>query len=196
MNTENAVTEDTTTKSQPVPVASRLHSLAAVLCFAAFGATGLMNPFDRLNPVYLAVGAVVGLAFGFICRVFFSLFLGLGNLGLRRDHGRGVVGAAIARGMSILVPFAAMSLLAAYWLRWSALTPFVSAGLMTAGVAAAIELGRLKPRPGIRDTILASVAAWVLAAAWIYVVGYAVRLPAYVEGVAGLLRVLSRGLSQ
>jgi hypothetical protein len=170
------------------------YSLAALFCFAVFGATGLLKPFDRFNPVHIILGVVIGICFGFLCRLSLSVVLGLANRSLKKLHGRGIVGAAVARSMLFLVPFALMSLLAAYVLRWSALSAFVSAGLMTAAVAAAIELGRVKNRPEIKDTILASVVAWALSAAWIYALGFLGRLPLYVEGAVRLLGSPGGGL--
>ncbi|MEW6573773.1 MAG: hypothetical protein AB1374_09095 [Bacillota bacterium] len=182
------------TNSGTVYKGSPGYSLAALFCFAVFGATGLLNPFDRFNPVHIIMGVAVGICFGFLCRLSLSVVLGLANRSLKRIHGRGVVGAAVARSMLFLLPFALMSLLAAYILRWSALSAFVSAGLMTAAVAAAIELGRIKAKPEIKDTVLASVVAWAFSATWIYALGFLGRLPLYVEGAVRLLGSLNGGL--
>jgi len=178
------------TNSSTVLKGSPWYSLAALFCFAVFGVIGLLNPFDRFNPVSIILGITVGICFGFLCRLLLSVVLGLANRSLKTPHGRGIVGAAVARSMLFLLPFALMSLLAAYVLRWSALSAFVSAGLMTAAVAAAIELGRIKAKPEIKDTILASVVAWALSAAWIYALGFLGRLPLYVESAVRLLSSL------
>lgn len=164
------------------------YSILALLCFAAFGVTGVLNPFDRFNALHLALGVCIGACFGMVCRFALYFILGITNRKLRREHGRGVVKGAVLRGMAFLLPFALMALVAAYVLRWSALAAFVSAGLMTASVAAAVELGRVKGRQEMKDVVLASVAASLLGMAWIFSLNFLGRLPLYLEGAVRLLK--------
>lgn len=158
------------------------------LCFVVFGITGIIDPVDRFNLLRLALGGCVGACFGMVYKFLLSLVLGVANRKLRREHGPWAVRRAVLYGMAFLVPFALMALAAAYALHWTALAAFVSTGLMTASVAAAVELGRVKGRQDLKDVALASVVASLLGTIWVFSLVPLNRLPLYLEGAVQLLK--------
>ncbi|ADQ05697.1 hypothetical protein Calow_2191 [Caldicellulosiruptor owensensis OL] len=164
------------------------YSFLVFLCFAVFGLVAVHNPFDRFNAFNLTVGVITGICFGIVYRFMLSFILGITNRKLKQKHGRKEVKKAIARGMTFLLPFALMSLVAAYLLHWTALAGFVSAAFMTASVAAAVELGKLKGKQEAKDALFASVTASLLGIAWNFSLNFVGKIPLYLEGAVHLLK--------
>lgn len=130
-----------------------VRSLLRRLCFMAFGIAAFFNPLDRFNPVNIIFGIVIGLLFGFLCKGFLTRLLGLINPGLKQSHGKKIISIAVDLGMTFMVPFAVMALLATFFMGWTITGGFVSAGLMTAGASASMEVGKLKGKPELKNTI-------------------------------------------
>lgn len=166
-------------------------SIMRKLCFAAFGITAFAVPSDLYNPVNLVFGAVAGLLFGFLCRLFLVGLLGMLNKDLKDKHGRKIVAYAVERGMSFIIPFAVMAVLATFYMGWSMTAGFVSAGIMTAGASAASEIGKLKGKAEIKNTILASIISWAFSTIWLFSAAYLGRLPGYIEGGIKILKTVS-----
>lgn len=161
------------------------------LCFMSFGITAFINPVDPLNLTNIVFGAVIGLVFGFFCKKFLSGVLGLFNRDLKKEHGRKIISRAVEKGMTFMFPFAVMALLAAFVMKWSLTGGFVSAGLMTAGGSAAVEVGKIKGKPALKNTILTSVISWAFSTLWLFSGGYLGKIPPYLEGGARFLISLS-----
>jgi len=168
-----------------------LRSLVRKLCFAAFGITAFVNLADPLNMTNLVYGILVGLFFGFLCKVFLSGILGLFNRDLKTVHGKKAISYAVERGMMFMIPFAVMALLATFLLKWSLTGGFVSAALMTAGGSAAMEIAKLKEKPALKNTILTSGIAWLFSTSWLFSSGYLGKIPPYLDGGVRLLLSLS-----
>lgn len=157
------------------------------LCFAAFGVTALLDIADPYDPVNLVFGALVGLVFGFIVRRFLSGIVGVMNRDLRESHGKHAASLAVGKGMTFLVPFAVMATLATFLLGWSVPGGFLSAGLMTAGIAGSMEIDRLKGKTNARNNLAASMVCGAFSALWTLGIGYAGMVPAYIDGGLQLL---------
>jgi hypothetical protein len=171
-----------------------MKNLVRNLCFIAIGISAFTNPLEPINLYYTAFGAVAGLLFGWLFRKFLRAFLGLFNDKLKKEKGKAVIRGAVDSGMLFLTPFAVMMLIAVYYLNWSETRGFVSAGIMAVGTAAAIEMGRVKGKQEIRNTIAASGISLAFSFLWTLSYVYMAKAPALIEGGAGLIGgVLSGG---
>lgn len=156
-------------------------------CFAAFGVTAFVNLADPWNVTNLIFGILTGLFFGFVCRRFLAGLLGLFNRDLKSTHGKKIATLAVERGMVFMVPFSVMALAASFFMGWSLTGGFVSAGLMTAGAMSAVEIGRFKGKPALKNTILSSVAAWCFSTLWLFAAPILGKIPPYLDGGVTLL---------
>lgn len=157
------------------------------VCFAAFGASALIDVTSPWNPVNLIFGIVVGVAFGIICRAILSGIVGSMNGALKNEHGKKAVSYAVGKGMTYLIPFATMAALATFLLGWSVPGGFLSAGLMTAGVASSLEIDKLKGTTSIKNSIATSIVCGAFAAVWTIGIRFAGMVPPYIEGGIQLL---------
>jgi hypothetical protein len=115
-----------------------------ILCFMAFGVGALANPMDAFNLYGLGFGILCGLLIGWLFRLFLRGFLGLFNREFKKQAGRQAIRYAVDEGMLFLTPFAVMLLIAVFYLNWTMTVPFISAGIMAAGTAAAMKSGRCR----------------------------------------------------
>lgn len=168
-----------------------MRSLLRKICFATFGITAFVNFEDKYNIVNILYGIVVGLIFGFLCKAFLSGILGMLNGDLKQNHGRKVISYTVERGMAFMIPFAVMAALATFYMGWSMTSGFVSAAIMTAGVSAASEIGKLKGKAEFKNTIFTSVISWAFSTLWLFSAGYLGKFPAYIEGGVKILKSLS-----
>lgn len=164
-----------------------IRSTVRKLCYAVFGVTAFANLADPFNITNIVYGIVVGLIFGLICKVFLSGIMGLLNRDLKEKHGKKVISHAVEKGMTFMFPFAVMGFLASFVLGWTLTSGFVSAALMTAGASAAMEIGKLKEKPSIKNTILASVLSWAFVTVWLFSINFLSKVPPYLEGGIKLL---------
>ena len=164
------------------------------LCFIAFGITGFTNPLDRLNLYNIGFGIIIGLLFGYLFKKFLRSLLRLFNGALKKEKGKETIFYAVDTGMLVLIPFAVMALLSTFYLKWSMTGGFISTGIMAVGAAAALEIGKLKGRQEIKNTISTSVISYLFSFVWTLSAQLLVRLPGLLEGGINLLRsVLSKG---
>ena len=166
---------------------SVMRRLITRLCFGAFGVTALANLADPLNPVNLVFGFLAGLIFGALCRRFLSGILGMINGDLKTEYGKKIIAVAVDRGMVFIVPFAVMALAAAFLMGWTMTGGFVSAGIMTTGAMSAVEIGKFREKPGLKNTVLASVTAWCFSTLWLFAIPVAGKIPPYLDGGITLL---------
>ena len=157
------------------------------LCFAAFGIAALADITNLLNPINLIFGAVIGIIFGIICRAFFSGILGSFNKELKKERGKKVVSYSVGRGMVYLVPFATIAVLATFALGWNVPGGFLSAGLMTGGIASSLELDKLLGKASTKNSITASIICGTFAAIWTVGIRFVAVVPQYIEGGITLL---------
>lgn len=158
-----------------------------------FGICAMSNPMDTLNLYNIIIGAIIGLIFGGLFRAFLKGFLGMFNGALKKQGGKEAIRYASDNGMLFLAPFALMLLLATFFLGWSLTIPFISAGIMAAGTASSIELGRLLGKQGIKNTIATSGVSFVFSFIWTLSFPYLYKAPSFVEGGVTLVRSLLGG---
>lgn len=170
-----------------------LKSLIRRLCFIAFGVGAMANPLDVLNLYNIGVGALIGLLFGGLFRMFLKGFLGMANGAFKREKGKEAIRYAVDSGLLFLSPFALMLLLATFYLNWSMTVPFISAGIMAAGTAAAIEMGRLQGRQAVKNTIAASAVSFAASFIWTLSFPTLYKAPSLIEGGVSLVRSLIGG---
>jgi hypothetical protein len=168
-----------------------IRGLLRHLCFAVFGITALADVTNLFNPVNLIFGAVIGILFGILCRAFFSGVLGAFNKDLKKEHGKKVVSYSVGRGMTYLLPFATIATLATFILGWNVPGGFLSAGLMTSGIASSLELDKLLGKASTKNSITASVVCGTFAAIWTIGIRFAGMIPPYIEGGITLLGSLT-----
>ena len=111
------------------------------------------------------------------------------NPDLKASIGRKTISHAVEKGMTFMVPFAVMALLATFVMGWSITGGFVSAGLMTAAASASMEIGKLKGKQAMKNTILTSAISWSFSTLWLYSIGFLGKMPAYIEGEIGRAHV-------
>lgn len=171
-----------------------MKNIVRYLCFIAIGISAFSNPMEPMNFYNLLFGAVAGLLFGWLFRIFLRAFLGLFNGKLKQEKGKKIIRDAVDSGMLFLAPFALMMLLAVFYLQWSETRGFVSAGIMAVGTASAIELGKLKGKQEIKNTIASSGISLMFSFIWTISYAYMAKAPALIEGGAGLISgILSGG---
>lgn len=171
-----------------------MKNIVRYLCFIAIGISAFANPLEPMSIYNLIFGAAAGLLFGWLFRIFLKAFLSLFNGNLKKEKGKKVIRDAVDSGMLFLAPFAFMLLLAVFYLQWSETRGFVSAGIMAVGTASAIEMGRLKGKQEIKNTIASSGISLVFSFIWTLSYVYMAKVPALIEGGAGLIGgILSGG---
>lgn len=163
------------------------------LCFIAFGICAFSNPLDKFNIYNILFGVVIGLFFGWLFKKFLKGFLGLLNSKLKKEQGKEVIRSAVDNGMLFLTPFAIMILLATFFLNWSMTVAFISAGIMAVGTAAAIEMGKLKGKQEIKNTIATSGMSFLFSFIWTLSYQFLMKTPPYLEGGINLIRTMISG---
>ena len=164
-----------------------------ILCFMTFGVGALANPMDALNLYGIGFGIVCGLLIGWLFRLFLKCFFGLFNREFKKQAGRQTIRYAVDEGMLFLAPFAVMLLIAVFYLNWTMTVPFISAGIMAAGTAAAMEIGRMQGKQAVKNTIAATVVSFAFSFLWILAVPILKRAPSLIEGGVQLIRSLLGG---
>lgn len=159
-----------------------------ILCFIVFGVLAFANPLDLYNPYNIGFGAIAGLVFGFFCRLFLVWQLGMFNPQVKEINGRKAISTAVSRGMLFLLPFAVMAFVSFFYLRWYMTSGFLSAGIMSAAASASIEIGKLKQRQEIKNTVITSLVAAVFTVLWIFGSDFLAGVPGFIEGVVVLIR--------
>jgi hypothetical protein len=153
--------------TQPTRTAVPSAWLMGALAFAVFGLlTGWrlasLAAWDGVWAVTgVVVAGVVGAVFGAIAGVVLGFAARLAARGVGADVWREAAGT----GLLMLIPFVVLAAAAELLLAWSASVAFASAGLMTAGGAIGVELGR-RGVVGLRVAIIPALAAALLATGW------------------------------
>lgn len=163
------------------------------LCFIGIGISAFSNPLDKMNLYNILFGAIIGLLFGFLFKLFLKGFLGTLNGSLKKEQGKEVIRSAVDDGMLFLIPFAVMLVNATFLLNWSMTAAFVTAGIMAVGTAAAIEMGKLKGKQEIRNTIASSAVSFVFSFLWTLSFPILVKAPPLLEGGIELIRQMISG---
>lgn len=158
-----------------------------ILSFIIFGVLAFSNPLDKYNPYNIIIGGLIGLFFGFLCRLFLIWLLKAFNGQLRKTSGKKVISFAVNRGMLFLLPFAIMALFSYYYLGWFISSGFLSAGIMTAATSASIEIGKLKEKQEIKDTIASLLVGAGFSTLWIFGTGVLAGAPGLIEGLVGFI---------
>lgn len=163
-----------------------LMKFSCALSFMVFGVVAFMKEGNELNPVYLVFGILVGLVFTILCGMLFKLFAGLFNRDTQKACGKLLISYAVWKGMLFVVPFAAMSFLAAFFLHWNSAGLFISAGIMTAATSVVMEISRYHERPKIKNSIVLPMIASLLSMAWLFSVGFLQGLPGLLDTLASV----------
>jgi len=168
---------------------SIIHSLS----FMAFGVSAFSNPLDRMNVYNILFGVLIGLVFGWIFKSLLKGFLGLFNGKTKKEKGKRAIKIAVDNGMLFTIPFAVMLVLATFVLNWSMTIAFVSAGIMAVGTATAIEIGKLKGKQEIKNTILTSGMSFVFSFAWTLSYQFLAKAPSFIEGGIAIIKTMLSG---
>lgn len=165
-----------------------LRGFLRMLCFMVFGVLAFANPLDIYNMYNFGFGAIAGLFFGFLCRLFLVWLLSVFNPQVKQSNGRKAIPTAVSRGMLFLLPFAVMAFVSFFYLRWYMTSGFLSAGIMSAAASSSIEIERLKQKQEIKNTVITSLVAAAFSALWMFGTGFMAGVPGLIEGVVGLIR--------
>lgn len=157
------------------------------ICFIFFGILAFSNPLDLYNPYNIGFGAIAGLFFGFLCRLFLIRLLSALNPQIKQHIGKNAISAAVNRGMMFMIPFTVMAFFSFYYLKWFITSGFLSVGIMSAAACASIEIGKLKQKQEIKNTVVTSLTASAFSTLWIFGTGFLAVVPGFIEGVAGFI---------
>ncbi len=148
----------------PAHVPSRMLSArvwaAPAAAFAAFG--GLVRWRVIHNAIGGGIGAIIGVIFGLLAVHLLVMILRLANSKTDRDR----ISRAAGTGLLLLLPFAALALVAELLLGWNASQAFASTALVAACGAAGAEVGR-RGGAGLRSVLVPAVSAFLLSTAWV-----------------------------
>jgi len=164
-----------------------------LLALVAFGMTIFSTAAMRFNVYYIAFGTLVCLVLGWFYKHFLRFVLGLVNPAVKKNIGKKMIHYAVDNSMLFLVPFAVMSLIATYYLKWTLTTTFLSTAIMSVGTAAAIEVGKIRENPSLRNTIMASGVAFMFSLVVNLGVQLLSKVPPYIEALLRILPDLVKG---
>ena len=167
--------------------------LIRALCFMIIGICAFTDPLDPFNLYHIGFGIIAGSIFGFLFRMFLRAFLNILNGKLNKEQGKTAIRGAVDRGMLFLIPFVVMLIIATFLLKWSMTAAFISAGIMAVGTAAAIEMGKIKGKQDIRNTIATSGVSYLFSFLWTLSFPFLVKIPPLMEGGIGLLQQFISG---
>lgn len=169
-------------------------NLLVALGFISFGIAAFINPIDKFNPFNLGFGIIVGLFFGWLFKKFLRVFVSLFNPSVKKDFGKKVIHNVVDNAMAFMIPFAVMILLSVFYLGWTLTNAFISAGVMAVGTAASIEIGKLKGKQEIKNTIISSGVAFLFSFVWTISSQFLGKAPGMIEALVGLvISVLKQG---
>ena len=178
---------------QPVLTLSSGKRWLARLCFITIGICSIANPLDYFNLYYIGFGVVLGLLFGFLFRWFLKRFLNTFNFKYKKAGGKLALDYAVENGLLYLIPYAVMMAFATFYFGWSMTLGFVSTGIMTVGITSAMELGKLKGKQEIKNTIATSVVCFLFSTVWTMGLPYYTKVPSLLEGGVTLIRSIMGG---
>lgn len=158
-----------------------------VICF---GATLFTSVTTRFNLVYITFGVLVFFVFIFLYKHLLRSFLGLFNPVVKKEIGKRVILAAVDNSLLFLIPFAVMSLIATYFLKWSIANAFISTGIMAVGTAASIEVGKLRDKPAIKNMVVTSALSFLFSLGLTVSIQLLTKIPGLIEGVFSLIPTL------
>lgn len=113
--------------------------------------------------VFAAAGAA--LILGEFAILLLRALLHAGNGSVRAEHGTQVVRAAVDEGLLMLLPFAALAVLAELGFGWESVQAFATAGLLTAASLAGSTLAA-KGGSAIYNAVVPAAVMLPTAAAW------------------------------
>jgi hypothetical protein len=161
-----------------------------ILAFIAFGATTFTSTTTRFSVYHIGFGAVVLLLFGWLYKHLLRMFLGLFNPIIKKEVGKKAIPIAVENSMLFLIPFAVMALIASYFLKWTMTSAFLSTGFMSVGTAASIEVGKLRDKPVLRNTVIAMVLSFVFVFLLTFSIPLLSKVPPLIEGAIKFIPTL------
>jgi len=166
---------------------SKFKAFIGTICFAVFGVVSFMDINYPDNPINIGVGIVIGLLFSFVSKKVLSILVSMFNGKLKTTHGRKIVKEMVSKTLVYMLPFAVMAFFSTYYLGWTANSAFVSSAVMTCAALTAVEIGKLKEKPSIVDTIATTVSSSILSTVWVLSIGLLRVIPGYVLAIIKLV---------
>ncbi|BEP28010.1 hypothetical protein [Helicovermis profundi] len=161
-----------------------------LLAFLAFGATTFTTASTRFNPVYIGFGFIFLVFVGWLYRHFLITILKIFNPIIKKEVGKKAISIAVGNSMLFLIPFAVMSLIATYYLKWSMTSVFISTGIMSVGTASSIELNKLREKSVLRNTVLTMFVSFLFTLCINVSVQLLSKVPALIDGAIKFIPVL------
>ena len=166
---------------------SKFKAFIGTICFVLFGVVSFMDINYPDNPINIGVGIVIGLLFSFISKKVLSILVSMFNGKLKTTHGKKIVKEMVSKTLVYMLPFAVMAFFSTYYLGWTANSAFVSSAIMTCAALTAVEIGKLKEKPSIVDTIATTVSSSIISAVWVMSIGLLRVIPGYVSAIIKLV---------
>lgn len=165
----------------------------ARLCFVLIGISSFANPINYFNLYYLLTGLVFGLLLGLLFRLFLRSFLNTFNWKYKKESGKDGLAYAVENGMLFLIPYAVIMTFATFYLGWNLTLGFVSTGLMTVGASSTMELGKIKGKQEIKNTLATTMVSFIFSTVWTLGLPYMIKIPSLIEGGLTLVKSLMQG---
>jgi hypothetical protein len=163
-----------------------LASFIGTCSFITFGIMGYINLKNPLNITTIVFGVIIGFLFGFLAKFFLYHLLSILNGDVKKEKGKESLKAAVNRSTIFMFPYAILALLAEFFLGWAAAAVFFSTAIMNTGVMASMEVGKLKGKSSIKNTIASSLIATAISYLWIFSGGYLRNFLILVDGAVTL----------
>jgi hypothetical protein len=154
-----------------VSAGSRLLRVASLATLGALTGRHVNDPMVGL------AGAAAAVILGELAVWVLRGMLSLGNASVRADHGAAALRAAVDDGFRMLLPYAALALIADLGLGWQSAQAFSAAGLLTAGSLAGAAL-TAKGGASVYNALLPMAVLLPLVAAWAWLAASAAALVA------------------
>ena len=151
------------------PNKKKVNYIAAYLCFMTFGFLVAINK-TTIGIVSIGVSVFVALLFAIVAIKLMIWSFTKANPDLCAQTGGTVAQEAVSQGMSFMIPFTILAVLANVLLGWNAVMPFASAAIMTAGASAGMEVTKAGGK-GIKNILLPTVLSFIVSTLWMLVVG-------------------------
>lgn len=85
-----------------------------------------------------------------------------------------------------MLPYAVLVVLTTFFMGWASAAALFSAGIMNTGVMVSAEVGKLKEKPVIRNSIVTSLSASAVSYLWMYSAGFLKDAPVLLESLVSM----------
>jgi len=148
---------------------NRVKFMPAYLCFMTFGVLVAINK-PTIGIVSMGLSVFAAFSFAVLAIQLITWAFNKFNPDLCAQTGGQFAQSAVSQGMTFMIPFAVLAVLANVLLGWDAVMPFASAAIMTAGASAGMEVMKAGAQ-GIKNILLPTLLSFIISTLWMLLVG-------------------------